>query len=294
MTQPYVPSTIYIRRIQSVEEYQALQQVQRRVWGFGPHDTVMHLPLMVALQKYGGLILGAFHRLPGNSEELIGFVLGFLGRDEQTGQYFHYSQIAAALAEWQSQGIGYLLKTAQRREIITQGYTLMRWAFDPLEGRNAYFNIAKLGGISRSYFVNMYGPGRGELFGQLDTDRLIIDWQLDSPRVEQRLQLADTGHKPPLPLEEYMAAPPLVEVEWLAENLPAARALDLHRAEPRLRLEIPYQNRLIQKHDYAQAENWRNQTRALFTHYLGAGYHVADFFTIPGDFGPRAFYLLQQ
>jgi predicted GNAT superfamily acetyltransferase len=254
----------------------------------------MHLPLMVALQEYGGIVLGAFARQADGSEEQIGFAVGFTGKDAPTGQHFHYSEIAAALTEWQSRGVGLILKAAQRQEALKQGYTLMRWSFDPLAARNAYFNLAKLGVTSRRYMVNMYGTGRGALFGQLETDRLIVDWELASSRVEERLGMAESGQKPAQPLAAYQAAPALVMTEWLAENVPAVTGIDLERDEPRLKLEIPYQNLQVQQYDFKVSEEWRNQTRTLFKHYLGRGYYVADFFTLAGQFGPQAFYLLQK
>lgn len=285
---------MYIRKLKDITEYEALQQVQRKVWGFGPDDTVLHLPLMVAIQKSGGLVLGAFEQDAEATEQLVGFALGFIGRDEQTGKFFHYSQIAAALAEYQSQGIGLALKAAQRREVLQQGFDLIRWAFDPLEARNAYFNIAKLGGVCRKYIQNMYGPGRSELFGQLETDRLLVDWELTSGRVQQRLTLAEQGAKAGGPLADYRTAVSVNEIEWLAPNIPAVISTDLSQLEPRLKLEIPHQNKLVQKHALALAEDWRNQTRHLFAHYLAAGYYVADFFTLAEGSNTRAFYLLQK
>jgi predicted GNAT superfamily acetyltransferase len=288
--------SIYVRRIQTLAEYQACQDIHRQVWGFGPQDTVMHLPLMVALQEYGGLVLGAFERQNDGAEQQIGFALGFTGHDQPTGQYFHYSQIAAALSEWQNRGVGLALKMAQRREVLAQGYHLMRWAFDPLEARNAYFNLAKLGAVSRRYYTNMYGPGRGELFGQLDTDRLILDWELDSQHVQTRLNRAASNQKPTHPIADYQTIPALVEVEWLAENVPNVTTIDLHRTETRLKLEIPAHNRTVQKFSFQVSENWRNQTRALFQHYLTAGYYIADFFSLPAanQSNQQTFYLLQK
>ena len=78
---------IYVRRVETIAEYQACQRIQRQVWGFGPEDTVMHLPLMIALQEYGGIVLGAFERKPDGSEEQIGFALGFTGKDEPGGTF---------------------------------------------------------------------------------------------------------------------------------------------------------------------------------------------------------------
>jgi predicted GNAT superfamily acetyltransferase len=282
----------YIRRVQTVAEFEACQQVHRTVWGFSPQDTVMHLPMMVALQQYGGIILGAFVPNADGTEKLIGFVVGFIGKDPQTGEYFHYSQVAGALQEYQSAGVGYALKTAQREEALKQGYTLMRWAFDPLEARNAYFNIAKLGGVARHYEVNMYGAGKGELFGSLDTDRLIIDWELDSPRVVERIELFKAGNKYQPAIAIYSNFPKLLEIDWLSAEIPKVVNVDLRRNAPALLLEIPYSNKLIQKYDFQLAVEWRKTTRNAFSNYFEKGYRVDNFFILEAEKGKRAFYVL--
>ena len=48
---------------------------------------------------------------------------------------------------WQSiqdTGIGYRMKLEQRRFVLKQGLDLIRWTFDPLQSRNALFNIENL------------------------------------------------------------------------------------------------------------------------------------------------------
>ncbi|HEX2915353.1 MAG TPA: hypothetical protein VH186_31610 [Chloroflexia bacterium] len=284
----------YIRPVAGVAEMQACQQIHRQVWGFGPEDTVIHLPLMAALQKYGGLLLGAFSTSGSGGEALVGFSLSFVGRDPATKEYFHYSQLTAALPEWQSQGIGFALKLAQRQAVLKEGYRLIRWAYDPLESRNAFFNLAKLGGVCRDYVVNMYGPGRGELFGQLDTDRLIVDWELDAPRVVERLDKEASPHPAASPAELYREVPGVLEVAWQAENIPEAVRVNLSHTERRLKLEIPYRNRLVQQHDYALAVKWREQTRTAFTHYLKEGYYIAGFYTTQSENRTHSYYLLEK
>jgi predicted GNAT superfamily acetyltransferase len=63
----------------------------------------------------------------------------------------------------------------------------MQWTFDPLQTRNAYFNLTKLGGISRRYISNLYGITSSPLHGGLPTDRLLIEWELTSERVRRTI-----------------------------------------------------------------------------------------------------------
>src|SRR4030095_16509419 len=80
-------------------------------------------------------------------------------------------------------GIGSDLKLAQRDHARQRGIHLIEWTFDPLESKNAYFNIAKLGVIVRRYYVNLYGATASQLQQGLESDRLIAEWWIDRPRM---------------------------------------------------------------------------------------------------------------
>jgi predicted GNAT superfamily acetyltransferase len=64
----------------------------------------------------------------------------------------------------------------------------MEWTFDPLEIKNAYLNLHKLGAIACRYEEDFYGFSSSRLQGGLPTDRLVAEWELDSPRVEAILK----------------------------------------------------------------------------------------------------------
>jgi predicted GNAT superfamily acetyltransferase len=97
-----------------------------------------------------------------------------------------------------------LLKLAQRDDALGRGIKVVQWSFDPLPWRNAYFNIEKLGGIARRYIPNLYGITSSPLHGGLPTDRLLIEWDLESPRVVQIL----SGEKPARSAETIRIAVP--------------------------------------------------------------------------------------
>ncbi|MEI7555362.1 hypothetical protein [Candidatus Chlorohelix sp.] len=278
----------YVRKVQSIEEFRACQQVHRETWGLNPEDTVLHLPLLIGLQKNGGLVLGAFSN-SANGEELVGFAVSFIGQDRESHRFYHYSQITGILPEWQSQGVGFALKTAQREEVRALGFDLIRWSFDPLESRNAYFNLTRLGGLGRQYIPEMYGKGWGGLYGQLDTDRMIIDWELNTSRVINRLEAVQKGDTlPDIP----ESATNLLEVECYNDKYPVISRVNFSTATPYLKMEIPFSFRELQKAYPEEAGRWRAQTRALFLNYLAVGYCVNGFATVKGEKGIRAFYLL--
>jgi predicted GNAT superfamily acetyltransferase len=102
-------------------------------------------------------------------------------------QAYLHSHLLAVLPEYQNRGVGRRLKLAQRDEALARGIDLVEWTFDPLQLKNAYFNIAKLGAIVRRYVPDLYGRTTSPLHGGLPTDRLVAEWWLRSPHVQSRL-----------------------------------------------------------------------------------------------------------
>ena len=96
---------------------------------------------------------------------------------------------------YRNSGLGRRIKLFQREDAIAHGYELLEWTFDPLEIKNAYLNLERLGAIARRYNINQYGITSSPLQGFLPTDRLVAEWWLTSKRVET---LLSTGKHPPV------------------------------------------------------------------------------------------------
>ncbi len=88
---------------------------------------------------------------------------------------------------YRNSGLGRRIKLFQRDDAMVHGYELMEWTFDPLEIKNSYFNLERLGAIARRYNINQYGITSSPLQGFLPTDRLVAEWWLKSKRVEALL-----------------------------------------------------------------------------------------------------------
>jgi predicted GNAT superfamily acetyltransferase len=88
------------------------------------------------------------------------------------------------LPAYRNTGLGRRLKLEQREYALARGVDLIEWTFDPLELKNAFFNIERLGAIARRYVHNQYGRTSSHLHGGLPTDRLVAEWWIRSPRVE--------------------------------------------------------------------------------------------------------------
>jgi predicted GNAT superfamily acetyltransferase len=130
--------------------------------------------------KIGGQVLGAFVE-----DTMAGFILAYPGiRD---GKPYLHSHMAGVLPEFRDLGIGRQLKLAQRDDALARGIPLIEWTFDPLQTKNAYFNICRLGAVARRYLTDVYGSTSSPLHAGLPTDRLVAEWHLDSPRVVDTL-----------------------------------------------------------------------------------------------------------
>jgi len=164
-----------IRPIIELVELQKCVELQREAWGLADIE-VIPVRMLVTQNRVGGLVLGAFE-----NEQIVGFLNAMPGvRD---GMPYWYSQMLAVRNPYRNRGIGSDLKLAQRDHARQRGIHLIEWTFDPLESKNAYLNIAKLGVIARRYYVNLYGATASELQQGLESDRLIAEWWIDKPRL---------------------------------------------------------------------------------------------------------------
>ena len=168
-------SGIAVRPLHAVDDFRRCVQITREVWGDSELETEPYVTFVIA-DHTGGQVLGAF-----DGDTLVGFTKGFVGLHERT-PYLH-SHMLAVLSSYRDRGIGRQLKLAQREDALRRDIRVIEWTFDPLESKNAYFNINRLGAISRRYIPNFYGVTTSPLHRGLATDRLLVEWHLESPRV---------------------------------------------------------------------------------------------------------------
>jgi predicted GNAT superfamily acetyltransferase len=170
---------VTIRPCHAIEEFERMVELEIEVWKFVERDVVPSQMYVVA-SKIGGQVLGAFV-----GEKLAGFILAYPGiRD---GMPYLHSHMAAVLPEFRDLGIGRRLKLAQREDALSRGIPLIEWTFDPLQTKNAYFNICRLGAISRRYLADVYGSTSSPLHAGLPTDRLVAEWHLGSQKAVDAL-----------------------------------------------------------------------------------------------------------
>jgi predicted GNAT superfamily acetyltransferase len=167
--------TILIRAPHDTHEMRLGVDLQKQVWGYAEIDTVPDQMFIVARES-GGQFLFAF-----DGAAPVGFALAFAAI--RGGSVYLHSHMVGVAPAYQNRGVGRVLKLAQRDDAITRGIDLIEWTFDPLQLRNAHFNLVRLGAIVRRYIPNLYGRTSSPLHAGLPTDRLVAQWWINSARV---------------------------------------------------------------------------------------------------------------
>jgi predicted GNAT superfamily acetyltransferase len=137
--------------------------------------------MFIVARETGGQVLFAF-----DQAKPIGFALAFAATHD--GTIYLHSHMVGVVPGYQNRGVGRLLKCAQRDNAIVRGIKLIEWTFDPLQLRNAHFNLARLGAVVRRYIANFYGRTSSPLHAGLPTDRLVAQWWIQSTRVADILR----------------------------------------------------------------------------------------------------------
>jgi predicted GNAT superfamily acetyltransferase len=172
-----MPADIEIRSCSTLPEYKECVRLELLTWGV---NITVPSAIFVVAQHTGGQIIGAFSE--GN---MIGFTLALAGM--RGTEIFLHSHMTAVLPDYRDQGVGRRLKLFQRQDALKRGIRLVEWTFDPLELKNAHFNLVRLGAIARRLIPNCYGVTESPLHAGLPTDRLVAEWWLDSDRVKNIL-----------------------------------------------------------------------------------------------------------
>ena len=222
---------VEVRQCLTIDEFEACVRLQREVFK-EPDIEISPRRHLIASRRAGGWTLGAFV-----GGELVGFVhlmVGIRDNDEIIG----YSHMMAVAVPYQNRGVGARLKWAQRERCLREGRRYITWTWHPMQSRNAYFNLNRLGVTVRSYAVNFYGTdtdyataigGEARSAG-IDSDRLFADWDLDSARVAalSKGRALEQAHSPVKTIE----IPP----DWL--NLLKSDAAAARREQLRVREEF--------------------------------------------------------
>lgn len=168
---------IEIHKLNKQPEFAEAVRLQKEIWGFADVE-LLPLRLFVVADKIGGQVLGAF-----DGDRMVAFCLAIPGL-KPSGQHYLHSHMLGVLPEYRDSGLGRQMKLKQRQEALQSNIDLIEWTFDPLEIKNAYFNVERLGAIVRRFVHNQYGTTTSHLHGGLPTDRCTAEWWIRSARAE--------------------------------------------------------------------------------------------------------------
>ncbi|MEV8229895.1 chorismate synthase [Streptomyces sp. NPDC079167] len=189
---------------------------------------------------------GAVHAAYTRQGELCGAAVAVFGEPRARDVY---SFVAAARTS--DRGVGLAVKQAQRVWALDRGARTMRWTFDPLVGRNARFNLVKLGAAGTEYLPDFYGPMTDGLNGGDESDRLTVTWDLAGSRAPAADPPVGTG-------TAFATAP---------DGAPLAT-----RTGDTVRCRVPDDIVEVRAADPALALRWRHAVRDVLTQAFADGY----------------------
>ena len=241
---------VEIRLLDSVAEFEAASRLIDHIWS--DDDPKAPAALLRALSHAGNFVAGAF-----SEADLVGVSIAFFGQD---GDHMHlHSHITGIDPRLQNKSLGFALKQFQRSWALAHGATSIRWTADPLVRRNLYFNLCKLGATIVDYYPDFYGPLLDGVNGDGASDRVLLHWELGSPRA------VEAADQPPL---EAVMRPGAVIVAPGTDGFPVAAP---SRAETLL-VSIPDDIVSLRSSDPGQAEAWREAVRGAVSSALADGY----------------------
>ena len=292
-----------IRILDTIDDLHMVEELQRIVWP-GSETDVVPVHLLITAVHNGGLVLGAFppgdHN--GGLEKLVGFVFGFPGlySTPDGPRPKHCSHMLAVHPDYRGQRLGFSLKRAQWQMVRHQGIDRITWTYDPLLSRNAHLNISLLGSVCSTYLRELYGEMRDGLNIGLPSDRLEVDWWVNTQRVQRRLSKKARLN---LDLAHFFAAGAeiinptnLDQHGWPIpvepENLSAIKSIGNQESLIVL-VEIPADFLALKVANIELAREWRLSSREIFEKLFESGYLVTDFVHLPGE-NPRSYYVFSH
>lgn len=236
----------------------AAVRLQRETWG----DAVTVPSNML----FASVHVGAFLALAIAGDDAIGFVYSFYGVKDW--RFVHHSHMLAVLAAYRSTNVARDLKSAQRDYCLEQGLELVTWTMDPLQSRNARFNLAKLGAYASEYHDDFYGEMPDKLNAGMPSDRFVIEWPIATDRVNHRLRDED----------------PIASLADAEREVPYLLRAEGDRPGGEGRLDgshllvaTPWDIDAIKRKDIGLAREWRLAQRRTLGAALKSGYAAVEY-----------------
>lgn len=275
---------VTIAPFRNLTDYKACEEIQREVWRLQDIDIVP-VPLLIEMNRTGGILMGAYNSLG----DLIGFAFSFPGSSD--GAPVHHAHMLAVRVAYRNFDVGFKLKLAQRKEVLKRKIVLITSSFDPMQPLNAYFTLGKLGARADVYREDFYGETTSLADRGLPTDRMMVNWNLDSAAVIRRLETGPAHRDIRKELKQRPVINQLIEV---APGMMNSSPVKLNCTAHQFLFEVPYNLPEIKNRDLGIALEWQGKMRQVFRNYFRKDYVATDFWVAEQDGHLRAFYLLEK
>ncbi|EHR51344.1 hypothetical protein SacmaDRAFT_3110 [Saccharomonospora marina XMU15] len=252
---------VRVRELTELADLEAVYRLYDGIWRPDPRNPPVTTELLRALTKGGNYVAGAYE-----GDRLLGACVGFFGAPSDGTMHSHIAGVSAAAA---GRSVGFALKLHQRAWALARGVATISWTFDPLVCRNAYFNLGKLGAVPAEYLTNFYGGVNDGINGTDDTDRLLVRWELDSPRV----RAACAGTPSVCDAEAARALGAVAGLGRSAGDRPLPGTVDAAT----VLVAVPRDVERLRATDSAAAVRWRRALRATLGALLADGAQVTGF-----------------
>jgi len=256
-----VAAGVVVRDVTELDELDAVYRLYDGIWRPFPDNPPVTTKLLRALSKAGNYVSGAF-----DGPMLVGAGVGFFGAPAAHVLHSHVAGVSAAALGRQ---VGFALKLHQRAWAMARGISLVEWTFDPLVGRNAHFNITKLGALPVEYLTNFYGGMDDGINGGGDSDRLLVRWELAADAVGR----ACAGTPLPGDAEAERARGAVVALGRSAHDTPVLGSLEGET----LLVAVPHDIGNLRSIDPGQAKEWRGAVREVLGAALADGARITGF-----------------
>jgi predicted GNAT superfamily acetyltransferase len=234
----------HIRPLVGDADIAACQALQGLTWGTGEHSGLIQHSVLGIMTNVGGLVVGGFV-----DDILKACLISFAGYDK-SGSLIHWSSRLAVHPDYRDSGLGHDMKNHQRLACKEMKVKDIYWTYDPLESRNAHFNINKLGAQVEEYKRDAYGLSASPIHQGIGTDRFLVRWSVKTPCKPRTFELA--------------------EIPFFAESL-------TKQTGSVCKIMIPDNIQKIKENNPEMASEHRSRTRSLFESAFAAGFRVIGF-----------------
>lgn len=247
---------VVVQLLHDRDEQRVASRLFDTVWST---DGAPLLPdhLQRALVHAGNYLAGAWA-----DDRMVGAVLGFLG--QQDGRLYLHSHLLGIDEHARRRGIGFALKQHQRAWALAHGLGTVSWTYDPLVGRNAYFNLSKLGAAIVDYHSDFYGAMPDGVNQGDESDRVLVAWDLEGDRA-----VAASQGRLPVPSVALLRGQG-AEVA-LDRNAFGGPTVSAHSGPVAL-CRVPGDIVALRTTSPALARSWRRALREVFVRALEGGY----------------------